>query len=163
MDFPPNVFPVLSLCLCSCIPPSIPPSSGGKRKAERGKQGVFLTLGNLRSLQVKVKYLGEVDFEKSRTFPTQKIFPAWKKVGAGEIVREEFGGSQREGFAYCSSDSNLGGTKPYYLERFCIFFRQQYPRKGMATRHGKLEYRSSHINFLARAQNYQIIHRTKKF
>ena len=78
-------------------------------------------------------------------------------------MREEFGGSQREGFAYCSSDSNLGGTKPYYLDRFCIFFRQQYPRKGMATRHGKLEYRSSHIDFLAGAQNYQIIHRTKKF
>ena len=41
-----------------------------KMGPERGKQGVFLTLGNLRSLQVKVKYLGEVDFEKSRTFPT---------------------------------------------------------------------------------------------
>lgn len=68
--FSSQCFPVLSFCLYSCIPPSIPPSSGGKRKAERGKQGVFLTLGSLRSLQVKVKYLGEVDFQKSRTFPT---------------------------------------------------------------------------------------------
>lgn len=91
MNFPPNVFPLLSFCLHSCIPSSFPPSSGRKRKAERGKQGVFLTLGNLRSLQVKVKYLGEVDFEKSRTFPIQKISPAWEKLGAGEIERSLVG------------------------------------------------------------------------
>lgn len=33
----------------------------------------------------------------------EKISPTWKKVGAGERVRAEFGGSQREGFAFCSS------------------------------------------------------------
>ena len=66
-----------------------------------------------------------------RLFPhREKISQTGERVGAGEILRAEFGGSQREAFAYCSSDRNLEGDKTLPVGEVLFVFRQQYPSKG---------------------------------
>lgn len=66
-----------------------------------------------------------------RLFPhREKISQTRERIGAGEILRAEFGGSQREAFEDCYSDRNLEGDKTLPVGAVLFVFRQHYPSKG---------------------------------
>ena len=66
--------------------------------------------------------MGDKTLLRVELFPYAEKSPTvGERVGAGKILKVEFGGSHQEGLAYCSSDRNMEKDKTVPIDDVLCF------------------------------------------